>query len=298
MATDAGFHILVATDGSPQARAALATAVGFPWPRGARATAVVARGEWVAAQAAAEWPAPVWSALGEGLERIRRGAHRALARRWPAADVVLVDQPPIDGILAQARHLRARAIVLGSRGHGVIGRFVLGSVSRGVVRRADCPVLVVKRRARPVRHLLVAIDGSPNAQRAVAFVAGLTPPRGGRVTLLRVVEPVRVPSMALVPASIRSAVSGEAAKLTGEWRREAQGEAEAAARRLGEAGWSARPVVRLGVPLLGLLEGVAAAGADVLVLGARGVGGVERLLLGSVAEGALTRASVPVLIVK
>jgi nucleotide-binding universal stress UspA family protein len=43
---------------------------------------------------------------------------------------------------------------------------------------------------------------------------------------------------------------------------------------------------------------VAATGADLLVLGARGVGGVTRLLLGSVAEGALGRAPVSVLVVK
>jgi nucleotide-binding universal stress UspA family protein len=36
----------------------------------------------------------------------------------------------------------------------------------------------------------------------------------------------------------------------------------------------------------------------VLVLGARGVGGVERMVIGSVAEGAVTRAPVPVLIVR
>jgi len=35
-----------------------------------------------------------------------------------------------------------------------------------------------------------------------------------------------------------------------------------------------------------------------LVVGARGTGGVARLLLGSVAEGALTRCPAPVLIVR
>ena len=33
------FAVLVATDGSPQARAAVETAIGFPWPRAAAATA-------------------------------------------------------------------------------------------------------------------------------------------------------------------------------------------------------------------------------------------------------------------
>jgi nucleotide-binding universal stress UspA family protein len=40
-----------------------------------------------------------------------------------------------------------------------------------------------------------------------------------------------------------------------------------------------------------------AATADVLVVGARGHNAVERLLLGSVAQGALDRAPMPVLVV-
>jgi nucleotide-binding universal stress UspA family protein len=43
---------------------------------------------------------------------------------------------------------------------------------------------------------------------------------------------------------------------------------------------------------------VAEARADLLVLGARGTGGLARVLLGSVADGALRLATVPVLVVK
>jgi nucleotide-binding universal stress UspA family protein len=57
-------------------------------------------------------------------------------------------------------------------------------------------------------------------------------------------------------------------------------------------------VVREGVPLAELLQEVAASRADLLVVGARGTGGLARLLLGSVAEGVLDRSPVPVLLVK
>jgi nucleotide-binding universal stress UspA family protein len=56
--------------------------------------------------------------------------------------------------------------------------------------------------------------------------------------------------------------------------------------------------VRRGVPLTEVLRAVSASRADLVVLGARGVGGVERWLLGSVAEGTLARAPVSVLLVK
>jgi nucleotide-binding universal stress UspA family protein len=298
MARTSRFHVLVATDGSPAARAAQAMAVAFPWPQGARARAVIARRGFTGTQVAADWPVAVGAALDRSLARIRDGARRGLRRRWPDAEAFVVDQPAVAAILAEARRATADVIVVGSRGHGALGRFVLGSVSRGLVRQSSIPVLVVKGRPRPVRRLVIGLDGSANARSAVRFVAGLPAPAGGHVTVVRVVEPTRVPSMGLAPASIRGAVRAQAEELTARSVRRARREVEAAAARLARAGWRVRPVVRLGVPLPELLRTITADRADLLVLGARGVGGVARLLLGSVADSALTRAPVSVLIVR
>jgi nucleotide-binding universal stress UspA family protein len=145
---------------------------------------------------------------------------------------------------------------------------------------------------------VLAVDGSPHSRRAAAFAARLAPPPGGRVTVVSVVEPVRPPSMALLPAAIRGRIAGEAAELERARLDAAQRGAEAAARTMEKGGWRAKASVRTGVPLAELLEAVAEARADLLVLGARGTGGLARLLLGSVTEGALRLASVPVLVVK
>jgi nucleotide-binding universal stress UspA family protein len=65
-----------------------------------------------------------------------------------------------------------------------------------------------------------------------------------------------------------------------------------------KGGWRAQASVRTGVPLGELLKAARAARADLLVLGARGTGGLARVLLGSVADGALRLSRVPVLVVK
>jgi nucleotide-binding universal stress UspA family protein len=221
-----------------------------------------------------------------------------LRRHWPDADFAVVDQTPVEGVLAAARRGRARAVVVGVRGQGAIGRFVLGSVSRGVVRRAPCAVLVVKGRPREIRRLVVGLDGSAHSRRAVAFVSGLDVPPGGRVVLVRIVEPVRPPTTGLLPAAVRAVVAGQAARLEAQRRRAAQGDVAAARRRLERSGWTVRSIVRAGVPLPELFRAVSEARADVLVVGGRGVGGIERILLGSVAEGALSRSPVSVLIVR
>lgn len=286
------FPVLVATDGSAPARAAVDAAVGFPWPRGSEGHGVVSRGMPVLSDAT---PA-VWDALFQAARAEAQRAERRLRRRWPDAEATVTDLPPVPGILAQARKLRARAIVLGSRGLGAVGRFLLGSVSRAVVRQASSPVLVVRGRKRPPRRFLVGVDGSPHARAAVACVASLTRPVGGRVTLLGVVEPVRPPSTGPFPTRLRALVTREAANVERERVAGVRRELETASARLVRAGWRVRTEVRLGRPLEELLD--AARDADVLVVGARGVSAMERLILGSVAEGAVSRAAVPVLIVR
>jgi nucleotide-binding universal stress UspA family protein len=142
------------------------------------------------------------------------------------------------------------------------------------------------------------MDGSAHSRRAAAFLTRMEPSSRGRVTVVRVVEPVRVPSMPLVPAAMRAQIAGQADAANRSLVAAARRQVEAAAATLAEAGWRARAVVRRGVPLAELLAAVRAERADVLVLGARGAGAVTHFLLGSVAEAALKHAPVEVLIVK
>ena len=148
------------------------------------------------------------------------------------------------------------------------------------------------------RRVVLGVDGSAHSRRAAAFLTRLEPPRGGRVTVVRVVELVRVPAMPLVPGAMRAQIAGQADAVNRSHLAAARRQVETAAAVLERAGWRARGIVRTGVPLPELLAVVRAERADVLVLGARGAGAVAHFLLGSVAEAALKQAPVEVLIVK
>jgi nucleotide-binding universal stress UspA family protein len=293
MAGRARFSVLVATDGSRPAQAAVAAAVAFPWPKGASGHGVLAR----ARLPRRGWPQSVTHAIDQSELRAAFAARRALRRRWPDAEVAVIDRAPVDGILAEARRLNAGAVVVGARGHGALSRLVLGSVSLGVVRQAPGPVLVVKRPLQ-VARLVIAVDGSPHSRQAVDLVRRLAVPDGGAVTLIAVREPHRPVSVGLLPSSVRATIGGELAALEAERAQHLQRELDRAARPLERAGWAVKTEVRAGVPLAEILSAVHASRADVLVLGARGVGGLERLVLGSVAEGALSRSPVSVLVLR
>ena len=147
-------------------------------------------------------------------------------------------------------------------------------------------------------RIVVGVDGSPHSRRAVALVARLAPPPGGRVTCVRVIEAVRLPSMPFVPARMRAQLATQAAAMDRSRRAMARRQLEAAVGALAKAGWRARGVVRAGLALPELLTAVRAERADLLVLGARGAGAVRHFLLGSVVDAALRRSPVAVLVAR
>jgi nucleotide-binding universal stress UspA family protein len=189
------FRVLVATDGSHAARAAITITLHFPWPARTRVRVVSAR------KTRAEYRRSILSSSPDrGAEIAGDSARHTLSRRWPEVELEILDKTPVEGILGEAKHFQADVIVLGWRGHGAVRRLLMGSVSRGVVRGATCAVLIVRRSLR-VRRMVVGVDESAGAGRALAFVGRLVPPRNGRVTLVSAVELMTVPTRGRVPGA-------------------------------------------------------------------------------------------------
>ena len=290
MATQKELRVLVATDGSRHARAAIATTLHFPWPTQTRVRVISAR------RTRAEYRRSVLlTALDRGAEKAAENARRTLSRRWSDVEIEIADKTPVEGILGEAERFQADAIVVGWRGHGAVRRLLMGSVSRGVVRGSKCAVLVV-RRSQHVRTIVVGVDGSEAAKRALAFVGRLVPPPGGRVTILSAVELLTPPSRGRVPGA--ASIAREIRRQNTIRTRAATKELNRAAARLKRIGWLPRTMLVHGEPLRDLLGAVAVSRAQLLIVGARGTSGVRYLLLGSVAEGALNQSRVAVLVAR
>jgi nucleotide-binding universal stress UspA family protein len=288
MARERELRVLVATDGSRHAQAAIVTTLQFPWPARTRVRVISAR------RTRAEYRRSILlTALDRGAERATENARRTLSRRWPDVDLEITDKRPVEGILGEAKRFQADAIVVGWRGHGAIRRLLMGSVSRGVVRGATCAVLVVRRPQR-VRTIVVGLDGSDAAKRALAFVGQLVPPRRGRVTLVTAVELLTAPSRGRVPGA--ASIAREVRRQNTIRARAATKELNRAASGLKRIGWQPRKMLVHGEPLRDLLSAAATSRAQLLVIGARGTSGIRHLLLGSVAEGALNQSPIAVLV--
>ena len=100
------------------------------------------------------WDPTLYDAIRKGAqERARTSVDRAASalmiddascKRTVTADVV--SGSPKQLILEEADTFEADLIVVGSHGHGALGRFLMGSVSQSVVLHAKCSVEVVRRR--------------------------------------------------------------------------------------------------------------------------------------------------------
>jgi nucleotide-binding universal stress UspA family protein len=288
-------RVLLATDGSENARTAIAYLARFPLPAGSRLRVVS-----VVSIPPSALDVPTvrefQASLREAARQTAEAARAALAPRFADADVQVPEGDAREAILRVAAEWPADLIVLGARGLGAIARFVLGSVSLGVAHHARCSVLVVKAGPDLTRGMLVAIDGSEHAAAAAAFLARLPLDPTLVVRLTGVVQPPHYP--ATTPGFATGIVQDALAQIVKE-RSTAleQALAKAAASFAGVVKKVERQVL-VGRPVDALIGAAAASDVGLVAVGARGLGTLQRVVLGSVSEATLRHVDRSVLIVK
>lgn len=285
-------RVVLATDGSENAKAAAAWLGDSPLPSATQMLVLTVVTPLVDVPA---MPAYHQAVLDAG-RHIADEAGAALAGRWPDPEVRVVEGDPRDQLARIAEHWGADLLVVGARGLGPLTGFLLGGVSTAVVRQARCPVLVVKGAPRRMQRAVVAVDGSEDSLAAARFFASLPVEREVEARLLAVAEPMRMP---VVPSEVLSApFLSTVEDLLAKRRSELEGVlARLAVEFQGQVLVAERSVV-VGWPAEEIARAANDPGTDLVVVGARGLGPLKRLLLGSVSEKVLHHARCPVLVVK
>lgn len=182
-----------------------------------------------------------------------------------------------------------RLLVVGSRGRNAFVETLLGSVASHCVKHAPIPVAVIPPGTpadTTLDHLVVGVDGSHNADAAMAWAAGHVAP-GGRITAvacripapyaLELVPPPPLPFSQLHDLATQAVERGTVGLDP-------------------DKGATVEVDVVDGDPRVVLRDTVADAGA-VLVVGARGHRGASYLLLGSVTTSLAHHPTVPTVVV-
>jgi nucleotide-binding universal stress UspA family protein len=187
-------------------------------------------------------------------------------------------------ILEAAASTGSDLIVLGSRGLSEIQSLLLGSVSYRVVHEAKCPVLVVKNELPTIRKILLAVDRSEGAERAIRFLAKqvLFPP----CPVIALTVCPSPPFAGLLPESARHHELASAS----EYLRKV-------AESLSPQGFAVETRIAEGDPAAVILILAEKEGVDLIVTGARRLHGLKRWLLGSVSRKVMIHATKSVLIV-
>lgn len=143
-------------------------------------------------------------------------------------------------------------VAIGPRGQGILKGLHLGSTADWLLREPTSP-LVVARQPEPVRSVLFAADGSAHAQRAL-----------GTLIKLSWVAEMKVRVVTVEDGQADTAVAQREATST-----------------LSEAGAEAEGEVLRGNPRKAILDEIEKVAPDMVVMGARGLKGVKRLVVGS-----------------
>jgi nucleotide-binding universal stress UspA family protein len=286
--------VFVATDFSPAARRAVARAALLG--RG-RATRLVLFN-------ALEIPPESLEALGGDASDLARHFHGQLERemaRAPVAGAGLRTEAdfrfgkPFVEIVRAARESGAELIVLGARGEAGLRAAGIGATAEKVVRKADRPVLVVRRPApEPYGKVLVAVDFSEHARFALETAYRLAP--GAELHLLHVHG--AIPGLWL-SAPLSGGRRGRRAPRDG---REQEQQLRAEMDDFLSNAPPGRPEPRLhfrrGSPEDVVPAVARSLRAELLALGTHGRTGLAHALLGSVAERVVRDAGCDVLVAR
>lgn len=143
-------------------------------------------------------------------------------------------------------------------------------------------------------RILLASDGSAAAGIAVDLVSGITWPEGSTV---RVVDAIETgPGLFGGPWPAVAFVQADA--LEAELEQTAKGVVDQARARLARPGLEVIGEVIRGRPATAIVDAAKAFQADVIIVGSRGHGTIESMLLGSVSAEVVDRAAVPVLVAR
>jgi nucleotide-binding universal stress UspA family protein len=220
---------------------------------------------------------------------LRDEVRRLLSHPDLDPEVEVLEGSPASGLAALARPGEGRAIVLGSTHRAMLGRIHPGSVAERLLHGGSCPVAVATRgfaEARErfaagesdlppagdeIRVIAVGFDGRPGGRSALALATDIGQSASATLRVIAVAGPERA-----VSPPLRDQLAAAVRDLPPSLR--------------------ALPVFDTGVPAIELGER-AQEGVDLLILGSRGEGRLDRIWLGGVSTELMRSAACPVVVV-
>ncbi len=205
---------------------------------------------------------------------------------------------PAPEIVEHAKRQKADVIIIGTHGHGAVARFFLGSVADKVIHASECPVLVTKmskgdikhpvKKDKPFNKILFPTDFSKTANAALARAVAIAEDFDAELFVLHVVD----------DSLISTHVESERNIILKELRKHALEEMKSQLPDHLVENFETVAAVIKGDPAKETAAYAESHHCDLIVIGSHGRTGMNRALLGSVADKVIRLAHCPVLIEK
>ncbi len=196
---------------------------------------------------------------------------------------------PADVIVEKEEEYDVDLTILGGHEKGLVERILLGSTSEAVAKHSKRPVLVIKGHAlEKLERVVLAYDFSETADAMVEFAVKFLKPFGSKITVVHVEEEIDIPILKKLGLDLISQIKEKKGEKLNQLRE-----------RLEKEGLAAEVVyIEDREPAEGILETVEQQKADMVMVADRGLSGLKRILMGSVALEVLRKSHVPTFIYK
>jgi nucleotide-binding universal stress UspA family protein len=289
-------HIFVPLDGSKEAERVVGIAEGLAATFGARVTLFAV----VEAPEQAEDPTLFKRRLdeaGDAFKKYLEGIHRRLKEAGIRSSLAVVSGRPADEIVRGARDRRARLIVMLSRRDANLARGILGSVTDRVMRESTVPLLVahpemeIPERRWAVKHILAPLDLSQLSSKAVPVGIALARAFNADLRFLRVTPQVLYPALAAGSPYAANVYMG------GALREEALKSLQVTIDDARREGVNASGEAATGSPAAVIIKVAEGLPDCLVVMSTHGLGGFQRMVLGSVTDKVVRGTGRPVLVI-
>jgi nucleotide-binding universal stress UspA family protein len=304
-------RVLIAYDGSTFADAAIEDLRKAGLPNETEALVVsVASGDLVLPDAACNLETDAtgsWRSKFAEAEWLAETASKRIRACFPSWRVVPDEAlwgDPAKVILQTASWWHPDLIVAGSHGRSRLARLFLGSVSMELVHKASCSVRVVRPAETPSNRgpirIIVCTDGSQQAEAVMRAVARRSWPDKTEAKVIAVVQTLVPVATTALEASTYAQQPAYSVIQEADERLRFRLESVAAesVNALRRSGLVATSMVADGDPREVILAEAALLQSDTIFVGARGLGTMERVLLGSVSTHVVSRAHCTVEVVR
>ncbi|MGR3175905.1 MAG: universal stress protein [Candidatus Scalindua sp.] len=229
----------------------------------------------------------------KAMEKIKAMIPAELLESGDVIPIVKFGKPFLE-IIQVAKEKKVDLLAIGTHGRAGMDRIILGSVAERIVRKARCPVMIIRgRKYVGFKRIIVPVDLSDCSRIALEYAVATARAHKSKLTILHVYEG------SYVEPYIKAANSEEEADgIIKEIELVNETKYDEFLKTVDLSGVEYEKLLKKGIPEFDIVEIAKEQQANLIVMGTHGRSGIRHILIGSTAEEVIRTVHCDTIIVK